>query len=58
MLVRPAPGSTLEAKRDQYLVRLTYHFGLMPWDIDRLLVSHFHAYCAAVDKLDREARRG
>lgn len=36
------------------MVRLTLHFRIMPWDVERLTARDFHAYCKAVDAIERE----
>jgi hypothetical protein len=33
---------------------LTYHFGLKPWDVDRLSLVEFDAYCSEVDSIEKE----
>lgn len=38
----------------RYMVSMTYHFGLRPWEIDRLTVVQFDGYAAAVDNLNRK----
>lgn len=30
----------------------------MPWDLDRLTVAHFEAYCKAVRDIERAAKKG
>lgn len=39
-------------------MKLTYHFGLRPWEIDRLTLDEFEAYCRAVRELEKQAKKG
>jgi hypothetical protein len=36
-------------------VPLAYHFGLHPWDVDRLTWWQFDAFCDAADEIARQA---
>jgi hypothetical protein len=38
-------------------VRLAYHFGMKPWDVDRLTVAEFDLFCRAVAEIEREAAK-
>lgn len=47
----------LEVKRDKYLPALSKHFGLHPWDVDRLTYHDFEVYCSVVDEMNRQATK-
>jgi len=33
---------------------LAFHFGIRPWEIDRLTIDEFYAFCDAADELAKE----
>jgi len=33
---------------------MAFHFGIRPWEIDRLSMSEFYGFCDAVDELAKE----
>lgn len=39
--------------RASHTVSLARHFGIKPWEIDRLTVEEFIAFCDAVDHIEQ-----
>jgi hypothetical protein len=37
------------------LPALSFHFGILPWDVERLLIGEVKEYLAALDKLEERA---
>ena len=37
------------------MILMAYHFGLHPWDIDRLTISDFEMYAVALEAMNEEA---
>ena len=40
---------------DDYVVPFAYHFGLKPWEIERLEHGHYQRLKAAIDRMDEDA---
>lgn len=39
------------------MIPMAYHYGLHPWDIDRLLVTDFEVYRAGLEEMARQNKK-
>ena len=39
------------------MILMAYHFGLHPWDIDRLTISDFEMYAVALEVMSEQAAK-
>ena len=42
--------------RGRHLIALAYHFGIKPWEIDRLSIHEFYALCDACESLNDQQK--
>lgn len=48
----PTLNGGVGAARREYMTAFVVHFGIKPWEIDRLTVTEFLALCQYVDQLN------
>ena len=46
----------LDAQRDRYWLLILVHFGIKPWEIDRLAVVEFELLCKQADQIESERK--